>query len=224
MAWLLFLIIGIMHLVCLYAEIYTGLIITKCLLVPAAMLGLYLQTGLKQVVPRIIFAGLLLGWAGDIFLLGKGIVFFALGLVSFLLGHIFYIRAFSREVSMARSTHLLMEKPYIILPFIAMLVHVICKFSSHITDIPAFPVYLYAFVILLMALMAINRWYAVNFTSWLVVFTGSFLFIISDYALSVKFFTEDYPYSSLLIMATYIPAQGLIAYGTAIMYPKPVSG
>lgn len=224
MAWLLFLIIGIVHLVCLYAEISMGSTVTKCLLVPAAMLGLYLQTGLRQVVPRIVFAGLLLGWAGDMFLLGKSIVFFALGLVSFLLGHILYIRAFSKEVSLTRSTHLLMEKPYIILPFLAMLIHVVCKFSPHITGIPAFPVYLYAFVILLMALMAINRWYAVHFASWLTVLTGALLFIISDYALSVKFFIGNYPYSSLIIMASYIPAQGLIAYGTAVMYSKPVSG
>jgi uncharacterized membrane protein YhhN len=43
---------------------------------------------------KIVFAGLLLGALGDVFLLGRARQFFIGGLVSFLLGHVAYVIAF----------------------------------------------------------------------------------------------------------------------------------
>jgi uncharacterized membrane protein YhhN len=44
---------------------------------------------------RIVFAGLVLGAFGDVFLLGRARGFFIAGLVSFLLGHVAYVIAFA---------------------------------------------------------------------------------------------------------------------------------
>ena len=45
-------------------------------------------------VGRIILAGLVLSWFGDLFLIGSGDTYFQLGLVSFLSGHVAYSAAF----------------------------------------------------------------------------------------------------------------------------------
>lgn len=45
-------------------------------------------------VGRIVLAGLVLSWFGDLFLIGSGDTYFQLGLVSFLSGHVAYSAAF----------------------------------------------------------------------------------------------------------------------------------
>ena len=54
-----------------------------------------LISGNKSLFAQFMLAGLMLGWVGDFFLhAGKKLVFFILGLVSFLTGHLCYLCAY----------------------------------------------------------------------------------------------------------------------------------
>ncbi|HUH75164.1 MAG TPA: lysoplasmalogenase [Chitinophagales bacterium] len=213
MIWLLYILLSAVHLSLIYIGKSDWLAITKPLLMPALALVIINQTKLKAPTMRYLAAGVLLGGFGDLFLMGQGTLFFALGLVAFLIGHLLYIYVFAQEVKQSKKTHYLLEATYWILPYTAFFVLTINLLSKYISNFPVFPIYLYAFVIFLMSLMAVNRWYAATSTSWWLVFLGSLLFIISDLALAVKVFIAPFENSSLLIMSTYIAAQGLIVYG-----------
>ena len=66
---------------------------------PFASLGFLVAAigfgALESRYGNIVFAGLILGALGDVFLLGRGRQFFIAGLVSFLLGHVAYVVAFA---------------------------------------------------------------------------------------------------------------------------------
>lgn len=213
MVWLIYLIIGVFHIYAIYSGHSEWVSWTKPLLMPVLLLIIWLQTKVQTKLSKVLFIGVFLGWLGDVLLMTHSVGFFAAGLTAFLLGHLSYIYIFSVEVSDKRQTHFIMEKPYWILPFIGFLVYAVILLSGKIINLPAFPVYLYAFVILLMSIMAINRWYAVSQKSFLIVLVGSLLFVLSDFSLAIKLFVGNYPNSSLLIMTTYILAQGAIVYG-----------
>ncbi|MFP4323909.1 MAG: lysoplasmalogenase [Anaerolineales bacterium] len=61
-----------------------------------AFLGVAMLAGPDTTYGQLIFLGLLLGAAGDVFLLSKAQVWFLAGLVSFLGGHIAYVVAFAQ--------------------------------------------------------------------------------------------------------------------------------
>lgn len=213
MIWLFYLIAGVFHIYSIYSGHTEWISWSKPLLMPVLLLIIWLQTRLQTRLSKVLFVGVFLGWLGDVLLMTHSVGFFAGGLTAFLLGHLAYIYIFSKEVSDKRQTHFIMEKPYWILPFVGFWIYAITLLSGKIINLPAFPVYMYAFVILLMSVMAINRWYAVPQKSWYIVLGGSLLFILSDFSLSIKLFVGNYPNSSLLIMTTYILAQGAIVYG-----------
>lgn len=213
MIWLLYILLSIVHLSMIYLGKTEWLVISKPLLMPALIAVIIVQTKLKNSLIKWLLAGVFFGWLGDFFLMQQGQLFFGLGLFSFLIGHLIYIYVFANEVTSKRKTHYLLEKPYWILPYIAFWILSINLLSKYIEEFPVFPIYLYAFIIFLMSIFAINRWYVASKFSWIMVFLGSLLFIISDLALSVKVFIAPFDNSSLLIMCTYLAAQGLIVFG-----------
>ena len=72
---------------------------------------------------------------------------------------------------------------------------------------------IYAFVISLMAVMAVNRKGRVNTTSFNLIFYGAILFLISDSILAYNKFVSPIKFSGLAIMSTYMIAQYLITMG-----------
>ena len=71
----------------------------------------------------------------------------------------------------------------------------------------------YAISLISMSMSAANRKGLTNEESFLLVFSGSVLFVLSDSMIALnKFFTEI-PKASFLIMLTYFPAQYLIMLG-----------
>lgn len=213
MIWALYILVCFVHLFFISQGNTEYVSWTKPLLMPVLLLIIWIETRLKTRLSTLLFTGVFSGWLGDVFLMGNGVSYFATGLAAFLAGHVMYLYIFSKEVSLKRQTHYIMEKPFWILPFTAFWIYAVLLISGQESTLPKFPVYAYALVILLMSIMAINRWYAVDKTSWMIVFIGSLLFVISDFALALKIFLGNYVYSSLLIMSTYVTAQGLIVYG-----------
>lgn len=214
MLWILYAAVSIFHVISIHLGKQDWLIYSKPLLMPILMLIIWTQSNFKTPLSKILFAGVFFGWLGDNFLMGSGVLFFSGGLISFLIGHLFYIYLFSREVSDARQTHYIMEKPYWILPFLAFWVYAICLIGAQENELPKLPVYIYAFIICLMSIMAINRKYIQETKFYTLIIIGSILFIGSDFMIAISKFIGPFPNHRIYIMSTYTLAQGLIVYGS----------
>jgi uncharacterized membrane protein YhhN len=79
-----------------------------------------------------------------------------------------------------------------------------------------FPVLMYAIIITVMALMAVNRYGKVNIFSFKLILYGALFFLLSDIVLAINKFTQTIPQAGVLIIATYMIAQYLVVYGTVV--------
>jgi uncharacterized membrane protein YhhN len=187
---------------------------SKPLIVVVLLAWLCLSTSLKGRFHKRIFTGLIFALAGDIFLMlqsGRP-NFFMYGLIAFLLCHIFYIRAFTLDHK-SNPSH---KTPYFLWAVGAFAIFCSGLFFYLQPNLGAlqFPVLMYAIIICVMALMAVNRYGKVNIFSFKLILYGALFFLLSDSALAVNKFAQPIPQSGALIMATYMIAQYLIVYGT----------
>lgn len=188
----------------------------KPLLVPIITLTYLAHTSSpdKYVILAQVF-----GWLGDVFLLGQGSAFFLLGLVTFLIGHVFYIVAFCmRYAKRPRSPHDL----YVAFTFPFMVVgsrYLLSLVPRNFT----FPVCLYGAVIISMTLSGhllacdlwrfdadlieykefeevktrrdrTTSWKPHSYRMWSVLLRiGTYLFLMSDFVLGVSIFGGKIP-------------------------------
>lgn len=164
----------------------------------------------------LVLAALIFSWMGDVLLLfqQQQTVLFLAGLVSFLLAHVCYILVF-RKTSVYHSGSVIKDKPWLILVFIIYGAGFYLLIREGLGDLKI-PVMLYMAVILLMSLMASNRFRRVELSSFLLVLAGAICFVASDSLLALNKFVAAFPFSSFLIMLTYLAAQYLIVKGLLV--------
>lgn len=187
---------------------------SKPLIVITLLVWLFVSTNLKGRFHKRIFTGLIFGLAGDVLLLfqtGRA-SFFIYGLIAFLLCHIFYIRAFTLD----HKSNPNQKNPYFLWAVGAFGIFCTGLFFYLQPRLGGmqFPVLMYAIIITIMAVMAVNRYGKVNILSFKMILYGALFFLLSDSALAVNKFADPIPQSGVLIMATYMIAQYLIVYGT----------
>lgn len=140
-------------------------------------------------------------------------IYFMLGLVSFLLAHLFYVIAYRRHKfvvnasSIHRVRHIRMAFP-IVLAGMGLLVILFPSLGPL-----KIPVMIYTGVILAMVLNALFRYGRTSPLSFWLVFVGAILFMVSDSILAINKFHTEIHHAGLLIMIPYIIAQFLIIRG-----------
>ncbi len=146
-----------------------------------------------------ILLGLIFGITGDILLMSPSL--FLPGLISFLIGHIFYIIAFLPG----------MKLNYFYLIPLSILGVSMGYYLNDKTGEMFIPVILYLIVILTMSWMALSR--DSSLLNYYPVVVGSLFFILSDSLLAlVKFTGLETGFNSPIIMGTYYLAQYFIGY------------
>ncbi len=176
----------------------------------------------------LVAVALFFSWLGDVFLLNSGDLYFMAGLASFLTAHLFYIFFFLRVRRQAGqgSSGLFTQgsdrkvptsglNPWVIIMLLVYVVVFYYLLFPHLAAALRFPVLAYAVVI---ALMFIAAWH--SFSKQAGVIIGAALFIVSDSLLAVNAFVRPFEYASLLVMITYIAAQGWIVTGAAAWLNK----
>ncbi|MHA1732426.1 MAG: lysoplasmalogenase [Promethearchaeota archaeon] len=184
---------------------------TKPLLMP--LLALYYVTS-GAAVDWLVLAGVFLGFLGDVFLLKEGDEkMFLLGLVSFLLGHLFYVAAFLLSIQ-AGSSQVNYLALLVLLPF-ALYMGLYLRAMKEPVGEMFVPVVVYASVITVMSLSALLRATAYASAGGWLVFLGSLLFVASDSVLAVNAFNDKVkvPKPRVITMSTYILAQFFIVLG-----------
>lgn len=191
--------------------------ITKPLLMPALMIVFYRLTSNRENPQRkFVLAALMLSWFGDVSLMlqEKNSVWFLIGLVCFLIAHLSYIMAFTRNnYNRPEASHfLLRKKPWLTLLFVAYAIAIFFMIHEGLGDM-LIPVIVYMCVILLMGMSALNRFGKVSSRSFAEVFCGALIFMLSDSLLAINKFSQPITSASFLIMLTYITAQFFIVKG-----------
>lgn len=181
---------------------------TKILLMPLLLLGMLRGLNPKEITPAIKFAilALICSTAGDLFLLNEKtsdqVIFFYLGLGSFMLAQVCYIFSFMRLGNIPiRSTWFIAYAVYFAV-FMWMLYPVMA------------PILLIAVAVygLTLSGMAWNSWRTWDNKSkfqWAGII-GAILFLASDSLLAINRFKFQIPLAGFWIMSTYITAQYLI--------------
>ena len=154
-------------------------------------------------------------WTGDIVLLmqAQGEIYFILGLLAFLVGHILYILAYRQLQWEDRTNELLTTQKMryafpIVLAGTGLLVVLIPRLGPL-----TIPVIIYALVLMLMAMTAVFRFGRTSLDSFLLITAGAILFMASDSILAINKFHTSFESAAPLIMLTYILAQYLIVEG-----------
>lgn len=213
-----FLIASLLNLVSIAIQVEVLTYMAKPLLISSLAVWLWVQAkGASCKFSFLYLLGLAFSTVGDILLMlvdSFGEIFFLLGLGSFLFAHLSYIGSFvsyphnKGEGAISRDWKL-------VLPFCLILI-LIFIFLQDSLGAYKLPVLIYAFVIVTMSSFSLNMLGRTTKNGGKHLFIGSLLFMVSDFTIAIKKF--KYPelneiLSSLVIMATYLIGQYLMAKG-----------
>ena len=160
-----------------------------------------LNAGISGSYALAILTALIASLFGDVFLLFESK--FILGLVSFLIAHIFYIKAFYSGFS---GFGLL----FFALPLLLYAVIMLRLLWPGLGRLKL-PVLVYISAILLMAYQAAEVYYHSHSLSAIFALVGALLFTFSDSALALNKFRKPFNNAQLIILSSYYLAQWLIA-------------
>ncbi len=182
----------------IFKPLTTSLIILTALLLPASVPAPY---------KLLIILGLIFSLGGDIFLMLPNDRFI-FGLVSFLIGHIFYIVAFTRQTGFQLT-------PWVLGAYLLYGVVMLALLWPHLGSMQA-PVVLYMLIILIMGWQATERWLMLGAVGALLAAVGALLFVISDSVLALDRFRGRFAAARAIVLCTYFAAQWLIALSVGI--------
>ena len=160
-----------------------------------------LNAGINSSYSLAILAALTASLFGDVFLLFESK--FILGLVSFLIAHIFYIKAFYSGFS--RFGLLFFALP--LLFYAGLMLRLLWPGLAKLK----LPVLIYISAILLMAYQAAEAYHRSHGLSALLALAGALLFSFSDSVLALNKFRKPFKTAQLLILSSYYLAQWLIS-------------
>ncbi|MGI9264552.1 MAG: lysoplasmalogenase [Gammaproteobacteria bacterium] len=150
---------------------------------------------------HLILLGLLLSWLGDVFLIPKRRLFFALGLVSFLLAHLAYAGAFLQQT---------MDWTSLAIASVAMIIFAIVVIRWLWPHLPAglrWPVVAYLLAISLMVVLACGTIKSMG----PLLTIGAVLFAVSDLFVARNRFIEPAVSNRLWGLPLYYAAQLIFA-------------
>lgn len=157
-----------------------------------------------------IIMAILFGFLGDFLLMFEGDKFFIGGLLSFLLGHIFYAIVFITGIYHIQSLSLI--NYLFIIPYIIYGIFIFSILKKYLFNMKKFVV-VYIFALIIMSFSSLL--YALvskSLICW-VPFMGSLFFILSDSILSIKVFRKEINKGDFWVGITYVIAQALIVIG-----------
>jgi uncharacterized membrane protein YhhN len=177
----------------------------------AAFFLLYRQ---KPVMTFPVLLAFFFSWVGDIFLMfsGKNELFFFAGVGGFFLAQISYIYTFAkfREQEGRGYLERNLMIGFLFLGYVGGIFYLLYPGLEGLMK----PILLvYALSLIGMSMMALNRQGRVNRASFVMVFIGSLLFVVSDSMIALDKFYREIPMAGFWIMLTYMAAQYLIMRG-----------
>ncbi len=213
-AWYCFLAVSIGEII----GLITGQEILNTICKPLIIVTLtvaYLVTISSEERSRTLILALVFSGAGDMLLMfhdEKG-SFFMMGLIAFLISHVFYIFTYRQHQDNESENGLQgIQKVRLAFPIILSGTGLVFVLYPALGNLKI-PVMIYALVLVVMTLNALLRLGKTTPSSFWMVFAGALLFMLSDSLLAINKFLEPVPFGNVWIMTTYITAQYLIVKG-----------
>jgi uncharacterized membrane protein YhhN len=156
---------------------------------------------------RAVLVALLLSLCGDVFLMLPASVIglgFELGLASFLIAHLFFLRAFTRDAPLFG-----WRLPLVLLLLVG--VGNLLVLWSSIGKALQLPVVAYMLCLVCMSAQAVSRAISLGTPGARLAAFGGIAFLVSDTTLAYNKFHVPIPASALLVLGTYYAALFLIA-------------
>lgn len=180
------------------------------------LLAWRVQNPVDQRYRHAVLAGIALSLCGDVFLmlphslLANG---FLLGLSSFLLAHLCFLRAFSSDTR-------LFSRPLLLLGFLLLGSLNLAVLGPGLAAALKVPVMIYVGCLTAMTAQAVTRHLQWRNHSSRLAAIGSVLFLLSDTVLAYNKFYALIPVSALWILSTYYAALVLIARSVTAKAPS----
>ena len=197
--------------------------LTKPLLM-VTLLVYYLssRTSKPDKLTYLITGALVFSWLGDVLLMlqGRFESLFIFGLGAFLIGHVMYIIGyrFAKDQEPNRTYISFIRTRIVFLLLVGgALIYMLYPTLGDLR----IPVIVYTTIIISMGISALLRRGHTSEKSFILIYSGAILFIMSDSMLGINKFLSPLVQSSLLIMATYIAAQFLIVKGILVHENAP---
>lgn len=196
-----YLLLSLLHLVVLYTGPDAAITISKALLMPALLVAVVVALRpVRTTTEWLLLAALTASWVGDVLLSFPGL--FVPGLLVFLVAHVAYVALFLRLPAPSTGVRL----PAWTLVYIGWYGVFLTLLAGHLGSLLV-PVAVYGAVLGLMGALAGGRGG--------IVAVGGALFVVSDSVLALGRFLPGYEFAlhDLVVMLSYLAAQGLIAWG-----------
>lgn len=194
----------------------------KPMLMPALLLFYFLQA---EIVDKFLVRALVACWAGDVLLMleKQSPIYFLLGLVVFLIGHVMFILTMRRlirpDVQHGRPELTLL----VMTAVLAAAAGVWLLIREKAGDL-LLAVSIYEIVIASMFFHALRRRSRTSRDSFLLMVFGALSFMISDSLLALnRWYFDDLQYAGFFVMTTYLLAQYLLVSGVLKHREAPVS-
>lgn len=213
-AFLVFISLACLYLLASLLEYQGTLFFTK----PLLLIPLIAAAATSSMAhKKLLAAALLCCWGGDVLLLFAEVdaMYFMAGLISFLIGHIFYILLFIRLIQHNRQPP--RYRPVVLMAIVVYLIVFYMVMHAYLRQM-LWPVMLYAVVISTMLYAAVLLAPSLRKKQALFLILGAAAFVVSDTILAINKFYTAVPLSGFLIMSTYIFAQGAIVWAMLTAY------
>lgn len=178
----------------------------------ALMPFLFLYTQSLAPKNKKLFMALLFSWLGDLFLIPEGTLFFSLGIASFWGAQICYIQLILRGLNSNIKAEFHPKRLNISASIYTLYLLFMLVLLLPLMGAMKIPVTIYATTLSLVGYLSIQYYNFKERKTGIVLVWGVLLFILSDSMIALDAFYFSTPVFKSWIMATYIPAQFLIAY------------
>ncbi|MBV9987376.1 MAG: lysoplasmalogenase [Chitinophagaceae bacterium] len=208
-AALLFFSVLALHCLCIFYGWQEGRFITKILLVPILIGALFIS---RNRFPFWVYAGLAGCFLGDLLLTRNGELFFMLGMLAFILAHIFNGIYFYR---LQHSYSCRMREAFIMAVWLMLLSAVVFAILNPYLGKLRIPILVYMVIISVMSILAASTTgnSTVKPVSLLRFIPGAGFFVLSDAMLALNKFLVHDPHLDIPVMLSYGGALYFLADG-----------
>ncbi|HCE55170.1 MAG: lysoplasmalogenase [Lutibacter sp.] len=209
-----FILVSVLDLLGIIFKIESLLYVFK----PFVMLALlFLYTSSVSDINKWYSTALIFSFFGDVFLMYSGQLPFKIGLISFLIAHILFIRIVTQHIKKVSFLSILTA----VIPFAVFLSLLIYTIKDSLGELLV-PVIIYGFTISMFGVVSLINYVETKSAKSIWMLIGAIVFMISDTLLAINKFYLPKEIFGVLIMGTYIIAQYLI-YRSMVLDTKKSS-
>ncbi|WP_456421238.1 lysoplasmalogenase [Lutibacter sp.] len=189
-------IIGIIFKIPILIQVFKPLILLS-------LLVLYAVSVLK--LNKLYVFALIFSFFGDVFLMFSGELYFIIGLVSFLIAHLLFIKIVINQIQKQPISKVIIS----IIPFLVLFLGLILFLKNSLSDL-LIPVIIYGLTICTFGTVSLINYLSTKSKKSLLMLVGAIVFISSDSVLAINKFYNSSHLLEIIIMITYVLAQYLI--------------